>query len=229
MKQELQEKAIKLRKGGLTYSEILNQIPVAKSTLSLWLRSVGLSKQQEQTLTKKKLEAAKRGGMRKREIRLEMIEKMNKDAAEEIDRLITKDLWLAGVMLYWAEGAKQKDHNVSQKVCFSNSDPAMIKLFLMWLEDVIKISRENIRFIIFIHKTADVNKALEFWSLLVGCQKSEIKVYFKKHKIQRTNRKNTGNNYNGLLRIEVNKSTSLNRKISSWVNAACRYWGVVQW
>src|SRR3989344_5942990 len=126
MKQELQEKAIKLRKGGLTYSEILNQIPVAKSTLSLWLRSVGLSKQQEQTLTKKKLEAAKRGGMRKREIRLEMIEKMNKDAAEEIDRLITKDLWLAGVMLYWAEGAKQKDHNVSQKVCFSNSDPAII-------------------------------------------------------------------------------------------------------
>ena len=99
MKQELQEKAIKLRKGGLTYSEILNQIPVAKSTLSLWLRSVGLSKQQEQTLTKKKLEAAKRGGMRKREISLEMIEKMNKDAAEEIDRLITKDLWLAGGML----------------------------------------------------------------------------------------------------------------------------------
>jgi len=40
------EKAIKLRKRGFSYSEILREIPVAKSTLSLWLRSVGLAKKQ---------------------------------------------------------------------------------------------------------------------------------------------------------------------------------------
>lgn len=227
MKPKLKEIAIKLRKEGMTYSEILKQIPAAKSTLSLWLRSVGLSKQQKQRLTEKKWEAIRRGGARKREIRLEMIEKMNKEAEKETGRLINNSLWLAGVLLYWAEGAKQKDHNVSQKVCFSNSDPAMIKLFLKWLENIIKIPREDIRFIIFIHRTANVEKALEFWSSSISCQKSEIKVYFKRHKIKRIYRKNTGDNYNGLLRVEVNKSTTLNRKISSWVNAACRYWGVV--
>ncbi len=36
------EKAIALRKQGKTYSEILAKIPVAKSTLSLWLHDVGL-------------------------------------------------------------------------------------------------------------------------------------------------------------------------------------------
>lgn len=38
--------AIELRKRGLSYSEILMQVPVAKSTLSIWLHSVGLSKTQ---------------------------------------------------------------------------------------------------------------------------------------------------------------------------------------
>lgn len=44
-------------------------------------------------------------------------------------------LWCIGIALYWAEGAKQKPHNVSQKVAFSNSDPAMIKLFVRWLHE----------------------------------------------------------------------------------------------
>ncbi|MDD3728951.1 MAG: hypothetical protein PHH50_01355 [Candidatus Pacebacteria bacterium] len=47
------EKAIKLRKKGLSYNDILKEIPVAKSTLSLWLRDVGLSKRQRQKLTEK--------------------------------------------------------------------------------------------------------------------------------------------------------------------------------
>lgn len=50
---EEKKKAIELRKQGLSYREILEQIPVAKSSLSLWLRSVGLSKKQKQRLTEK--------------------------------------------------------------------------------------------------------------------------------------------------------------------------------
>ena len=38
------KKAIELRKQGLSYSEIRKIVTVAKSTLSLWLRSVGLAK-----------------------------------------------------------------------------------------------------------------------------------------------------------------------------------------
>ena len=59
--------ALNLRKQGFSYSEILERIPVAKSTLSLWLREVGLSKRQKQHLTQKKLDAAWRGGQVKRE------------------------------------------------------------------------------------------------------------------------------------------------------------------
>jgi hypothetical protein len=61
MKLALKEKAIQLRKKGLSYREIMAQVPVAKSTISLWLRSVGLSKRQWQRLTKKKLAGIQKG------------------------------------------------------------------------------------------------------------------------------------------------------------------------
>ena len=54
-KREEKEKAINLRKEGKTYSEILSVVPVAKSTLSLWLHSTKLAKKQKQRITEKRL------------------------------------------------------------------------------------------------------------------------------------------------------------------------------
>ncbi len=50
----LKEKAILLRRQGMTYSEILKIIPVAKSTLSEWFKSVSLSVSQKHNITVKK-------------------------------------------------------------------------------------------------------------------------------------------------------------------------------
>jgi len=73
------ERAIKLREKGFSYSEILKWIPVSKSTLSLWLKRVGLSKIQKQRLTEKKLAAALRGARAKREQKIELINKIHKE------------------------------------------------------------------------------------------------------------------------------------------------------
>ncbi len=65
-KNSQKEKAIALRRKGLSYSEILKEIPVAKSTLSLWLRSVGLAKKQKQRLTEKKRLGQLRGALKRK-------------------------------------------------------------------------------------------------------------------------------------------------------------------
>lgn len=70
-KKNEKEIAISLRKQGKTYGEILKVVKVAKSTLSLWLRSVGLAKEQYQTLTEKKRAAQKRGAEDRRTHRIE--------------------------------------------------------------------------------------------------------------------------------------------------------------
>ena len=40
---ELKEKALKMRKQGMSYSQIRAEVKVSKSTLSLWLRDLPLS------------------------------------------------------------------------------------------------------------------------------------------------------------------------------------------
>jgi len=70
MKLNLKEKAINLRKEGYSYSEILRQVLVARSTLSRWLHSVGLSKKQKQRLTRKKWASIRRGWDKWRETRI---------------------------------------------------------------------------------------------------------------------------------------------------------------
>ena len=69
-KNNLKQKAIKLRQIGRTYSEILKEIPIAKSTLSLWLREVGLSKKQVQKITQKRIEGQKRGAQAQKNKRI---------------------------------------------------------------------------------------------------------------------------------------------------------------
>lgn len=218
-KENLKNKAIKLRKNGKSYSEILKYIPVAKSTLSLWLRSVGLSKRQKQNLTLKKLQAAWRGGEAKKHNRIERSRIIIDQAKMEIGKITDRDAWIAGLMLYWAEGSKQKETNISVPVKFSNSDPIMLSFFIMWLKKYLKVSDNELVFEMFIHENnkEKKNDFIYFWSRTLGYPVSKFdRIYYKKH-ILKTKRKNIGDKYHGQLAIMVKKSTSLNRKITGWI------------
>ena len=222
-------KAIKLRKQGLSYGEILKQISVAKSTLSLWLRSVGLAKRQKQRLTEKRLAAALKGAQTKKKQRLFITEEIKSKARNEIKKVSRRELWLIGTAFYWAEGSKQKEHNVSQKVKFSNSDQGAIKIFLKWLQDICKIPKKNIYFRISLHDSAinRLSKIQKYWSEVTKFRINNFqKIDWKKHN-PKTKRKNVENKYFGLLNVCVKKSTNLNRRITGWIEGVCKYCGVV--
>ncbi|MBI4009537.1 hypothetical protein HY357_04845 [Candidatus Roizmanbacteria bacterium] len=229
MKKKLKEKAINLRKKGNTYSEILKIIPVAKSTLSDWLHSVGLSKKQKQRITAKKLEAIKRGGLARRNQRLKITNEIVTSAKDEIKNISERELWLIGSMLYWAEGAKEKTYRSGSGVIFSNSDPKMVKLFILWLNKCLKISDEKITFEIYIHRNyaEKINQVVKFWAYITEYSRSKFgKIYYKKHKLHSL-RRNQGNNYHGLLRVRIKASTNINRKITGWIEGICQQCGVV--
>lgn len=228
MKADLKPKAIILRRQGLSYSEILNKIPVAKSTLSLWLRAVGLSKKQKQILSAKKLAAAKRGGETRRKERIRITEEIKDQARKEVKKMSKQELWSMGIMLYWAEGSKEKDGGNSQ-IIFSNSDPFMIKLFITWLKVCLKIPDERISYQIYVHENSKRNDdgVLKYWQKVTGASSQKFgKIYYKKHPIK-SKRKNQSLDYYGLLRVGVKKSANLNRKIAGWIEGICVKWGVV--
>ena len=221
------EKAIKLRKRGLSYNEILKRVPVSKSTLSLWLRSVRLAKRVEQRLTEKRIKGQQRGAQVKKEQRIRLTKEIKDKAIKEAGEIDKRNFWIIGTMLYWAEGTKQKEANPSQKVRFSNSDPWMVKLCYKWFREICAISLEDLNFEIYIHETANIEEAKRYWSRILNLPLTKFqKIRLKKHKIK-TKRKNIGKNYHGLLAINVKRSTNLNRRIMGWIEGICKNCGVV--
>lgn len=101
---------------------------------------------------------------------------------------------------------------------------------LMQLFEICNVPKDKIKFEIYLHENSknDIDKVKFYWSNITNFPKKDFYcVYFKKNKIK-TNRKNVGNSYYGLLRIRVKKSSYLIRKISGWINGINKYyWGVV--
>ena len=228
-KDKYQRLVIKLRKEGYTYSEILNRVPVAKSTISLWLRSVGLAEKEIQRLTQKKLLAARRGGEARKIQRIEATKRIKKDAHKEISKIGEREFLMLGTMLYWAEGSKNKEYRPSQGISFSNSDPLMIKFFLNWLNECLNMTPERIKMDIYLHRDQfdRIEEIRRYWAIKTGFPEAKFgKIYAKEHKIK-SKRRNVGNKYFGLVRIRVCRSTDLNRKIEGWIEGIANQCGVV--
>lgn len=222
-------RAIKLRKEGKTYSEILGIVSVAKSTLSLWLRSVGMSKTQHQRITRKRIEARQRGARRKRELRVERQLKIFDEAESEIVSISNRELWLIGIALYWAEGSKEKEYRPGQSLQFTNSDPVMIKLFIKWLRECLCVTDDSIKFQIYIHEShvGRKDEVGQFWSNTTDFPIDKFaKIYLKKNKLH-SRRRNNGVLYNGVVRVTISSSSKLNRRVTGWVRGISKKCGIV--
>jgi hypothetical protein len=225
-KEEEKRKAIAMRKRGKTYSEILSVVHVAKSTLTLWLHDVGMAKYQQQRLTQAKIDGQKKGALARRTQRITRQADIIGLASKEIGTLSKRELFLIGTALYWAEGSKQKEHNVSQQLVFANSDANMVQCFLNWLE-IISVSKDDIYFELYAHKGDDIDRIAQFWSNKVYVSVSVLKqrLYLKKGN-PKTPRKNVGEQYVGLIRVRVKKSADLNRKVQGWVQGILKNWTI---
>lgn len=212
------EKAIAFRKQGKTYSDILRAIPVAKSTLGIWLKEAKLSVAENQRFTEAKRLSSLRGGQAKKKQRVEKQNNILSETKSEIRKISERELFLIGVALYWAEGAKEKEYYPGSQLQFSNMDPKIIQIFLTWLFKVCKIGKNMIVFNIFLHQThkARLEEVKKYWSKITDFPVNSFSsVYWKKNNLK-TNRKNTGEKYYGVLKVKVKKSSTLVRKIAGW-------------
>jgi len=97
-------------------------------------------------------------------------------------------------------------------------DPKIIHIILIWLLKVCKIERNMLIFNIFLHEShnARSEEVRTYWSKITGFPIDSFDtIYWKKNKIK-TNRRNTGEKYYGVLKIKVRNSSNLVRKIASW-------------
>lgn len=214
---DLRQKAVQLRKEGRTYSEILSEIKVAKSTLSLWLRDVGLAKRQIQRITNKSIQARLRGAKAKRERRIKRTEEIYQESSRDIQSFSERDLFILGIALYWAEGGKDKEYRPGVNLKLGNTDARMVIVFIKWLE-YLGYKKERMIFSLYIHRNSDdnVERSVSFWLKQLDISKDRLKVYYKKCN-PKSNRKYRNIVYNGLLHVALRASSEVVRRIEGWV------------
>lgn len=209
-KDDLRKRARELRQQGWTYNRIQTELGCSKSSVSLWVRD--LPHPEPKCTPEERLERMNAGLARLQASRQEEREATKQAAAAAIGKLSDRELFIAGVALYWAEGTKDKPHARRECVEFVNSDPGMISFFLAWL-DLLGVSRERLHCRVMIHESADVAAAERHWADLIGIDTSALgKTILKKHN-PTTVRKNTGDSYRGCLGIKVRQGANLYRRI----------------
>ncbi len=176
-RKEDKQKAIDMRKKGMSYSQIKEKLGISKSTLSGWLYNMPLSEKRIRELRDNnpiRIERCRNTKMAKRETRLkEVFGKVSKD----VGTLSKRDLFLAGLFLYWGEGTKVQRGAVT----LTNTNPAMLKLFIKWLE-LMNVERKNLKVKLHLYSDMNVKKSIDFWSRELKIPISQFrKSYIKKN------------------------------------------------
>lgn len=180
MKYLLKEQAISLRKNGYSLKEISQDLNIAKSTASLWLRDIELDAkalERLQTVVKKgQLKAAEN----KKEKTSLLLQEFKSDAERLLEKIdLNPDMMkICCAIMYWCEGGKY-DHRVVQ---FTNSDPNLVGAFLHLMRSSFELDESKFRICMHLHDYHTENRQKFFWSKVTAIPKSQfIKSYRKEN------------------------------------------------
>lgn len=170
------QKAIAMRKKGMSYSQIKEKLGISKSTLSGWLYNMPLSEKRIRELRADnpvRIERYRNTMRAKKEARLkEVYKKVSKD----IGNLSKRDLFLAGLFLYWAEGSKTTRGTVG----LTNTNPTMLKFYINWLK-LFGYSKKDFSVHLHLYSDMNIKRQEKYWSRELDIPLSQFrKSYIKK-------------------------------------------------
>lgn len=170
------ELAIKLRQQSWSLNEIANELNVSKSSVSVWVREVKLTPIQQQKIDEKNpatklfnVAIRKKSGKKASETWRQKRREYQQRGANRIKN--KNPLYIAGCMLYWAEGTKSRI-----TIEFTNSDPSMLEFFIIFLKQFWEITDSNI--FLKIHAYTDIHSKKEiekYWLSKLGLSKNNLK------------------------------------------------------
>jgi len=175
---KIKERAFKLRVDGYSVKEIADKLHIAKSTSSLWVRNIKLNEEAQKRLEGRKLLGYYRGGLTWQKKRIEA-EKQRRILVLKVVNRIKKDsnhFKIYCALLYWCEGGK----NEKDSLRFINSDPALIRTFLIFFRKSFITDHKKFRVLLHLHKYHNEKRQKEFWSSLTKIPKNQFLKSFRK-------------------------------------------------
>jgi len=194
-KQEIKEKAIKLRKQGYSIKEIAKIINIAQGTSSSWVSSIELDLRAQERLKKRKILGQYKSINIAKKKKLRTQEQNNIKALSLLNNISkNKELYkLICSILFWTEGGKSTD----SYVYFTNSDPTMVVLFVTLIRKSFPVQEGKFRALIHVHEYHNEREIKNFWSKITKIPISQFsKTYLKPHTQKRIRK-----GYKGSIRI----------------------------
>lgn len=202
--------AFLMRRNGKSYREIAAALGVAPGTLSNWFKGVDFSEAIREELTK---QATRKNTQRLKDlnktrgIALKVhYELAEKEALKEMNLYRNVPLFSTAIAAYWGEGDKLSKNQVRM----TNTDPAMLKIFVVFLETLCDIPREKMRLALFTYSDLSEKTCKRYWSRQLGLKNfHKTQVLPGRHETRRLP--------HGVCTVVVSNSY-LKKKISVWID-----------
>ncbi len=178
MKTVEKTRARALRKKGYSINQIVKEAGFTKSSVSLWVRDIVLTKAQKKKLSEKgrSVESVER----RRIIRLFNEQAKRQivfdEAKKDYSSISQEELKLIGIILYLGEGAK----STRGMARLANSDPAVIKIMMRFFREICKVEESKFRGHIHTFSHSDIERTERYWSKITGIPRQQFfKTYTK--------------------------------------------------
>jgi len=220
---QLKNMAIDLRRSGKSYSEILNEVPVSKGTLSIWLKGILLSEEHRAAIHKRVSD----GRLRYRQrlivsLKAKRVFKegsISREAEVFFKNNISDPFFSAGILLYWAEGSRSGNY-----FSFTNSDPDMVALMVRWVRKYMPLEGESMRYRLYMKGMySDISKYEDYWSGVLGIGREDMQKSVYSPTPEYVIRDKS---YIGSMRITITRVDCL-RKMLAWQKLLIQYYNQV--
>ena len=145
-----------MRAEAWTLADIANELGVAKSSVSKWVRDVEFEPHPRRA-------ARRRGPNKLQQAKAAEIERFRVEGIERVGRLTEREFFMAGLGLYAGDGAKS-----GGAVKFANSNPDLIRFFCSWFRTFFEVDESRLRVRLYLHDDLDLRGAESFWSHVTG-------------------------------------------------------------
>ena len=211
------QRAVAMRRRGKSYRYISAKLSISKSTLSEWFKKFKWSEDIKNKLS----EEAKKNTIKRTARWVANNQKRwhawreshRLEAIETFPKIKNNPLFIAGVMLYWAEGDNGEKTSL---VRLANTDSRMIKTFIDFAIKFCKVKQESIRIGLILYPDLNETICKNFWKEQTGVPLEQFyKVQFIKgyHPTRRLE--------NGICSVIVG-GRGIKEKIRTWIDLSAK-------
>lgn len=208
----VRERARELRREGWLYREIAEQLEVSEAAVCCWVRDLPAPARSSDGHSAEMMTKISRAYWGAENARRDTdSERTRRAAAALVGPIDDRTLLMLGAVAYWCEGTKAKPWRQSHRATFVNSDLALIRLFLVFLDAARRhgVQFGQVTYRVAIHESADVSAAQQSWAADLGIDPGCLQRPTLKRHNPRTPRHNIGPEYRGCMCLDVKLSGQL--------------------